>query len=127
MVYRRLILLICLILLSQLTITSVSYLNTNKSGFRRPLLKYFAPQSSAIKITGSDKDPSPVVNENSQTTLLVTDSNGQTITSDLLFESDNQDIATVDPKTGVVRGVQQGFVVITVRRGNDKASISITV
>lgn len=79
-------------------------------------------QSSTIRI----QQANPVVNEQRQLTLTATDTGGQPVTG-VTWESGSPDIATVDPNTGVVSGIQRGFATITARRGSDSISVFVVV
>nr|HNH82694.1 Ig-like domain-containing protein [Acidobacteriota bacterium] len=68
----------------------------------------------------------PVVNEQRQLSLTATDASGQPITG-VTWESGSPDIASVDPNTGVVSGIQRGFATITARRGSDSISVFVVV
>jgi sugar lactone lactonase YvrE len=79
-------------------------------------------QSTSIRI----REQNPVVNENNQITLTAIDGSGNQV-SDVSFESGSPDIAAVDPKTGIVRGMQRGFATVTARRGNESSSVFVAV
>lgn len=68
----------------------------------------------------------PVVNEGNQITVMVSDMNGQAL-SGVTFESGSPEIASVDPSTGVVMGVAQGFATVTARMGGNSVSTFVTV
>lgn len=89
-------------------------------------LRLTPAQATSIRILGPDADPNPVVNENGQITLVATDQNGTPVT-DVTFESGSPEIATVDPRTGQVRGVRQGYATITARTAAGAASTFVTV
>lgn len=89
-------------------------------------LPSITPAQSSIRILGPDGDPNPVVNENSQITLVATDQAGRPL-ADATFESGSPEIATVDPKSGQVRGIRQGYATITARTATGTSSIFVTV
>jgi hypothetical protein len=68
-------------------------------------------QTSSIKI----KQRNPVVNEGNQIKLSVIDGNGQPVNG-AFWQSGSPDIAQVDPNTGEVQGMKQGFATITARQ-----------
>lgn len=78
--------------------------------------------SSTIKI----KQRNPVVNEGNQIQLTVVDANGQS-PDDVRWGSGSPDIARIDPQTGVVSGVRQGFATITAFHGNQSTSVFVVV
>lgn len=79
-------------------------------------------QSSTIRI----RENNPVINENNQVTLTAVDANGQPITG-VTWESGSPEVASVDPQTGVVRGVLRGYATVTARRGSETFSVFVTV
>jgi sugar lactone lactonase YvrE len=88
-----------------------------------------ASSSSSAALQNSSlmfKERNPVVNENGQIKLTVTDGGGQPVTG-VTFESGSPDIASVDSQTGMVSGKQRGFATITARRGNQSVSTFIVV
>ncbi|HNH83752.1 MAG TPA: Ig-like domain-containing protein, partial [Acidobacteriota bacterium] len=68
----------------------------------------------------------PVVNEGNQIQLTVMDANGQSL-DDVRWGSGSPDIARIDPQTGVVSGVRQGFATITAFHGNQSTSVFVVV
>src|SRR5262249_25931739 len=102
-------------LLASLIMPPAAHLNSGPTS-RRPIFRPALParpavQSSNLKILGPDKKPNPVVNENNQINLIVTDANGQPVTG-AMFESGSPEIAKVDAATGAVTGVMRGFATI---------------
>lgn len=85
-----------------------------------------AAQQVNIRILGPGLDPNPVVNENSSIQLQVVDGQGQPV-SGAVFESGSPEIATVDPTTGRVTGVQRGYATITARVGTQSVSNFVVV
>jgi hypothetical protein len=61
------------------------------------------------------KQRNPVVNEGNQITLTAIDSKG-VIAKDIIWSSGSPDIAQVNPNTGEVTGIKQGFATITARQ-----------
>ncbi|MBX7220145.1 MAG: IPT/TIG domain-containing protein [Blastocatellia bacterium] len=72
------------------------------------------------------KQKNPVANEGSQISLTALESNGQPATG-VIWSSGSPEIAQVDPQTGVVRGVQQGYATLTVAKDGASASVFVTV
>ncbi|MCS6884735.1 MAG: IPT/TIG domain-containing protein [Acidobacteriota bacterium] len=81
-----------------------------------------APEQAGVKF----KDEFPVVNEGNKLRLSIVDSNGQTVPG-YTFESGSPEIASVDPATGEVTGVAQGYATITARSGSTSISTFVTV
>jgi sugar lactone lactonase YvrE len=108
---------------------SILYLNRDpiSANSHSTSLELRPAQVSVLRIIDKDKRPNPVVNERGTIALSVVDANGQPVSGDLTFESGSPDVATVDPRTGVVAGKERGFTTITVRRGNDSASAFVCV
>jgi sugar lactone lactonase YvrE len=111
------------LLLAGLIIPSTAYLRTKKEHFIHSSSS-FSPllQNSSIRF----KDSNPVVNENKQITLTAVDFNGQPVNG-VMYESGSPDIASVDPLTGTVTGVKQGFATITAKMGSDSVSTFVVV
>ncbi|MBX7218617.1 MAG: Ig-like domain-containing protein [Blastocatellia bacterium] len=74
----------------------------------------------------SIKQRNPVVNEGNQIGLTAIDAAGKTV-SNVTWASGSPDIAQVDPKTGTVTGVRQGFATITTTNGTDSSSVFVVV
>ncbi|MEW6734251.1 MAG: IPT/TIG domain-containing protein [Acidobacteriota bacterium] len=72
------------------------------------------------------KQRNPVVNEKNSIKLTAMDVNGQPVTG-VKWESGSPDIARVDPISGEVEGVKQGFATITAQIGDESASIFVVV
>lgn len=68
----------------------------------------------------------PVVNEGNQIQLTVIDANGQS-PDDIRWTSGSPDIAHIDPQTGVISGVRQGFATITAFHGSQSTSVFVVV
>ncbi|MEW6730569.1 MAG: Ig-like domain-containing protein [Acidobacteriota bacterium] len=112
------------ILLIQLITPGFAYPSTSPQNNRFtaviPLIKPL--QGTSIRI----KETNPVVNENNRISLTAVDANGQPL-NDVTWETGSPDIATVDPRTGEVRGLQRGFATITARRGSESFSSFVVV
>lgn len=67
---------------------------------------------SGLQIVGPNNDPNPVVNEGNRLQLNVVNQAGQPVAG-ARFESGSPEVASVDPQTGIVTGVQRGFATIT--------------
>lgn len=72
------------------------------------------------------KQRNPVVNEGNRIFLTATDLSDQNL-SGVLWQSGSPDIAQVDPNSGEVRGVKQGFATITAKQGSNSISTFVTV
>ena len=81
-----------------------------------------ARQQATLRI----RERNPVVNETKQLTLTAVDASDQPLTG-VTWESGSPDIASVDPQTGVVRGVKQGFATVTARRDGESFSTFVVV
>ncbi|MBI4854996.1 MAG: Ig-like domain-containing protein [Acidobacteria bacterium] len=97
------------ILLTSSLFSKTAYLST-KTANLNPVYPTF--QSSGLKLLGPNNDPNPVVNKNNQLKVTVVDANNQPISSNVTYESDSPDIATVD-LNGMVKGIQAGYATIT--------------
>lgn len=99
---------------------------TKSNSSPKPAFKVKHPprvqQNGNLKIT----QVNPVVNEKNQIPLTASDLAGQPVTG-VTWESGSPDIASVDPQTGVVKGVDHGFATITARRGTDSVSTFVVV
>ncbi len=98
--------------------SSVAYLNSPK--------RFQPAQTASLTLVSSDRDPNPVVNENNQLQLLLIDSAGQVLQG-ATFSSGSPEVASVDPQTGVVTGVQRGFATITAHWGGQSVSNFVVV
>jgi sugar lactone lactonase YvrE len=98
-----------------LTIGSALFLSAS-------LLFSSSAQQSGFRI----KQRNPVVNEGNRINLTAVDLNGKPINS-ITWESGSPDIAQVDPNSGEVRGIKQGFATVTARQGNDSSSVFVAV
>lgn len=72
------------------------------------------------------KQRNPVVNEGNQITLTAIDSKG-VIAKDIIWSSGSPDIAQVNPNTGEVTGIKQGFATITARQDGQSVSTFLVV
>lgn len=108
-----------LILASFFTIVPKVSLNTNnKNTF-----------STNTKNTSQNlliKQRNPVVNEGNEIVLTAIDSTGKPA-NEIVWSSGSPDIAQVDPRTGQVTGVKQGFATITANRGGESISTFVVV
>ncbi|MBI4747081.1 MAG: Ig-like domain-containing protein [Acidobacteria bacterium] len=80
------------------------------------------PERSSLKI----KQRNPVTNEGNQITLMALDAQEKPA-SGVMWSSGSPDIAEVDPQTGRVRGVRQGFATVTASNGNTTDSVFVVV
>ena len=80
------------------------------------------PEPSSLKI----KQRNPVTNEGSQISLIALDAQEKPA-SGVMWSSGSPDIAEVDPQTGRVRGVRQGFATVTASNGNITDSVFVVV
>ncbi len=72
------------------------------------------------------KQRNPTVNEENRITLTAVDSNGR-LADGVIWSSGSPDIAQVNPTTGEVKGVKQGFATITAKRGSESVSTFVVV
>lgn len=97
--------------------------------FNKPKLIGFntlANTNSNLQNNIKIKQRNPVVNEGNRIFLTATDLSGQNL-SDVVWQSGSPDIAQVDPSTGEVRGIKQGFATITAKQGSNSVSTFVTV
>lgn len=116
------IILSVLILASFFTIVPQASLNTtnNKNAF--------LPHNNTQKVAKNllIKQRNPVVNEGNLITLIATDISGNNV-SGTVWSSGSPDIAQVNPDTGEVTGVKQGFATITASRNGENVSTFVVV
>jgi streptogramin lyase len=87
----------------------------------------FVSSANVESATGLNiKQRNPVVNEGKQIKLTALDRNGNQV-NDIVWSSGSPDIAQVEPKTGVVSGIKQGFATITAQQGNNSVSVFVVV
>ncbi len=112
-----------LIVTSFFTIVQKASLNTNntnnKHTFTHNETKYVS-QNLLIK------QRNPVVNEGNQITLTAIDSNGA-IAKGIIWSSGSPDIVEVNPNTGEVSGIKQGFATITASQNGESISTFVVV
>jgi DNA-binding beta-propeller fold protein YncE len=110
-----------LILASFFTIVPKASLNTNnKNTFSAHIDAKQVAQNLLIK------QRNPVVNEGNQITLTAIESNGSAVNG-VVWSSGSPDIAQVDPRTGEVKGIKQGFATITANRNGESISTFVVV
>lgn len=83
--------------------------------------------SSNIKILSPDGKVNPVVNSGNTLKLQVVDSNNQPVTGFTIESASPNVVTIVDPAQGIIRGNNQGYGTITVRKGNETSSTFVIV